>query len=76
MKTDDYRAAARLNPVGKRRGEKLFEVLQLVVDGNSQGLKNTCGRMDVVASFRPAWQRVGDGREEIGRRPFGAARAT
>ena len=76
METDDHRAAAGLNPVGKRRGEKLLEVFQLVVDGNPHGLKNTCARMDIVASLRPARQRSGDGCDEVGRRPLGVVRTT
>jgi hypothetical protein len=76
MEADDHRAAAGLNPVGERRGEKLLEVFQLVVDGNSQGLKDPCARMDIVAPLRTARHRGGDGGDEVGRRPLGVVRTT
>ncbi len=70
MKTDDHRASAGLQPVEQRDGQELLEVLELVVDGNSQGLKDTRGRVDLVASHCAARQALSNGGDEIGGRPL------
>jgi hypothetical protein len=70
MKTDDHRASADLQPVGQRDREELLEVLELVVDGNSQGLKDTRGRVNLVMSLWAARKALGDRGDEIGGRPL------
>jgi hypothetical protein len=52
-------------------------VLELLVDRNSQGLKNTRGRVNFVASLWAARRALGDRDHEIGDRPlreFGSTR--
>jgi hypothetical protein len=51
METDDHRASAGLQPVGQRAGQKPLKVLELLVDRNSQGLKDTRGRVNFVTSL-------------------------
>jgi hypothetical protein len=78
MKADDHRAAARLQPVGQRRGEEVLEVFQLVVDRNPQGLKDTSGRVSgdgtCVMPLGAAGLRGSNGRDKIGGRPVGDVR--
>jgi len=71
METNDHRAAAGLNPLGQRSGQKLLEVFEFVIDGNPQGLKDPRGRVNFVTSPRPARQRLRDGGDELGGRPMG-----
>jgi hypothetical protein len=49
-------------------------VLELVVDGNPQALKDTGGWVNFVMSPWPARQGLGDGRDQIGGRPLGKLR--
>jgi hypothetical protein len=80
MKTDDHRAAARLQPVGQRCGEEFLEVFQLVIDGNPQGLKDTSGWVSGdrsgVMPLGTAGLRGGNSRDKIGGRPMRDIRAT
>ena len=76
METDDDRPAARLEPVDKRASEELLQVLQFVVDGNSQGLKHACGRVNVGVTLLPAPRRSGDDADEIGSGPVGEFRTS
>jgi len=76
MKTNDHRAAAGLYSLAQRCGQKLLEVFEFVIDGNPQGLKDPRGRVNFVTFFRPAWNRLGDGGDEIGGRPVSNLRPT
>jgi len=70
METDDYRASAGLQSVGQRAGQEPLKVLELLVDRNSQGLKNTRGRVNLVASLWAARQALGDRGHEISGPPL------
>jgi hypothetical protein len=66
MEADDHRASAGLHPIGQRAGEELLEVLEFVVDGDPQGLKDAGRGMGFVTVFWPARKSVRDSRNEIG----------
>jgi len=69
METDDHRASTGLHPLWQRNGEELVEVFELVVDGNSQGLKDTRGRVNFATSLPAMRQGAGNGRDQIAGRP-------
>jgi hypothetical protein len=69
MEADDDRAPAGAEPLGQGACEKPLEVLEFVVDGNSQRLEDACGRVNFVTAFR-ARLRSGDGVHQLGCCPF------
>jgi hypothetical protein len=69
MEADDDRAPAGVEPVGQGACEKPLEVLEFVVDGNSQRLEDARGRVNFMAAFR-ARLRSGDGVDQIAGGPF------
>jgi hypothetical protein len=70
MKTEDHRASAGFHPVGQRDGEELVEVFELVVDGDPQGLKDTCGWVNFMTAFPRMRQSVGNDGDQIADRPL------
>jgi hypothetical protein len=65
MERDDRGAPAGLQSVGKRRGECLAEMVELLVDGNPQRLEDSRGGMGLESMPSAAGQRIGNRIDEI-----------
>ena len=65
MKADDDGPSVRIEPLGNRRCKGGLELLELLIDGDAEGLKDTCCGMGVVAVTSAGSQGTGDGFDQL-----------
>ena len=75
MESDEDRPPSGTQSFRKRGGKGRLEVIKLVIDGNPQRLKDAGCRMCLKAPATAGRKGIGDGFNQVGRRPHRAAGA-
>lgn len=74
METDDDGTSADLQAIGEYLGKNGLQMIELLIDGNSQCLKDSCGRVDFGMVTAGGSDRLRDGVDKIGRSPYGTSK--